>query len=259
MSFHRASAYAVNFGLDPDNVLRIGGWSAPANRWQLDMSGNQTIAGNLNATGGYVLSVNHLSVAGNGNGYCFWQDCTNYKISMGNAVENKYGPVTDYSVKNTMSNTAGRGWTWGTPGAVPIAAISTAGDMRIAGNLTVSTNIVSPNLSGAPTAATPVDGDDSNRVATTAWVKANVNAAVSVTVGTKVSKKVFATAGTWNGNLGGLAGADAKCQTEATSAGLSGTYRAILSSTAFHARRRTNYNWDMLTLVNGDPVTTFFA
>jgi hypothetical protein len=35
--------------LDSDNVLRIGGWSASANRWQLDMSGNGTYAGNVTA------------------------------------------------------------------------------------------------------------------------------------------------------------------------------------------------------------------
>jgi hypothetical protein len=40
MSFHRGGYYAVNFGLDSDNVMRIGGWSAGANLWQLDMSGN---------------------------------------------------------------------------------------------------------------------------------------------------------------------------------------------------------------------------
>jgi hypothetical protein len=40
MSFHKGGVYAVNFGLDSDSVLRIGGWSAPANLWQLDMSGN---------------------------------------------------------------------------------------------------------------------------------------------------------------------------------------------------------------------------
>jgi Chaperone of endosialidase len=51
MSFHRGGFYAVNFGLDPDNVLRIGGWSALANRWQLDMSGNMTIAGGFTANG----------------------------------------------------------------------------------------------------------------------------------------------------------------------------------------------------------------
>lgn len=48
-SFHRAGNYAVNMGLDADNVLRIGGWSASSNRWQLDMSGNMTVAGDLTA------------------------------------------------------------------------------------------------------------------------------------------------------------------------------------------------------------------
>lgn len=47
MSFHRGGQYAVNMGLDPDNVLRIGGWSAPANLWQLDMGGNQTLSGSI--------------------------------------------------------------------------------------------------------------------------------------------------------------------------------------------------------------------
>ena len=50
MSFHRGGYYAVNMGLDPDNVLRIGGWSASANRLQLDMSGNLTLAGVVDAT-----------------------------------------------------------------------------------------------------------------------------------------------------------------------------------------------------------------
>jgi hypothetical protein len=50
MSFHRAGSYAVNMGLDSDNVLRIGGWSAAANRLQLDMSGNLTVAGAMYGT-----------------------------------------------------------------------------------------------------------------------------------------------------------------------------------------------------------------
>jgi len=49
MSFHRSGQYAVNFGLDRDNVMRIGGWSASANRWELDMSGNNTVAGSFRA------------------------------------------------------------------------------------------------------------------------------------------------------------------------------------------------------------------
>ena len=49
MSFHRGGVYAINMGLDSDNVFRIGGWSAANNRLQMDMSGNLTMAGNVTA------------------------------------------------------------------------------------------------------------------------------------------------------------------------------------------------------------------
>jgi hypothetical protein len=49
MSFHRGGYYAVNFGLDSDNVIRIGGWSASTNRLQMDMSGNLTMSGDITA------------------------------------------------------------------------------------------------------------------------------------------------------------------------------------------------------------------
>jgi hypothetical protein len=63
MSFHRAGNYAVNFGLDADNVFRIGGWSASPNRLQLDMSGNLTVAATVNAPSGYVSSPNPLGTS----------------------------------------------------------------------------------------------------------------------------------------------------------------------------------------------------
>src|SRR5207248_2675590 len=44
-----------------------------------------------------------------------------------------------------------------------------------------------------------------------------------------VNKRVFVTSVMYDGNLGGLAGADAKCQARATAASLSGTYKAWLS------------------------------
>lgn len=47
---------------------------------------------------------------------------------------------------------------------------------------------------------------------------------------------IFVTSGSWNANLGGLAGADAKCQSAATAAGLGGTWKAILSSTTVDAK-----------------------
>ena len=63
MSFHRAGAYAINMGLDPDNVLRIGGWSAAANRFQMDGSGNLTMAGNVTAYSDARLKDNVATVA----------------------------------------------------------------------------------------------------------------------------------------------------------------------------------------------------
>lgn len=48
-SMHRPGSYGLNMGLDSDNVFRIGGWSASANRLQMDMSGNLTMAGNVTA------------------------------------------------------------------------------------------------------------------------------------------------------------------------------------------------------------------
>jgi hypothetical protein len=58
MSFHRSGNYAVNMGLDSDNVLRIGGWSASANRLQMDMSGNLTMAGTVTASSDIRLKDN---------------------------------------------------------------------------------------------------------------------------------------------------------------------------------------------------------
>jgi hypothetical protein len=58
MGFHRAGAYAINMGLDSDNVFRIGGWSAAANLLQMDMSGNLTMAGNVTANSDERLKEN---------------------------------------------------------------------------------------------------------------------------------------------------------------------------------------------------------
>jgi hypothetical protein len=49
------------------------------------------------------------------------------------------------------------------------------------------------------------------------------------------TKYVFLTRSTFSGNLGGLTGADQKCQAEATSASLSGTYKALISTSSVSA------------------------
>jgi len=51
MSFQRANQWAVNFGLDSDNVVRLGGWTDGTNtyRWTSDASGNFVARGNVSA------------------------------------------------------------------------------------------------------------------------------------------------------------------------------------------------------------------
>jgi hypothetical protein len=65
------------------------------------------------------------------------------------------------------------------------------------------------------------------------WYSAN-----SILAPTQIKKRVFVTSTTSNGNLGGIAGADAKCAAQATAAGLGGTFKAFISTGAIDAISR---------------------
>lgn len=74
MSFHRPGAYAVNLGLDTDNIFKLGGWSAGGVQNYWDFSGNAYATGSmrapifydLNDTGYYVdpANVSNLNYVG---------------------------------------------------------------------------------------------------------------------------------------------------------------------------------------------------
>jgi trimeric autotransporter adhesin len=88
-----------------------------------------------------ITSTNpfYYVTAGNGNGICFWNDCTNYKIHMGIGGEYNYGPVTGYSIKSNMNAIGWWGWTWWAPGIAPVASIEvTTGNMAIAGQMRIA-------------------------------------------------------------------------------------------------------------------------
>lgn len=127
--------------------------------YKLDISGATRISGDLIAakmvdasSSGYyldpasnsnlnTLDANYLDIrSGNGKGIRFWNS-NYYKIHMGNSSEYRYGPVTDYSIKNNMNNAANRGWTWGASGSTPIAAINTQGKLQIKSDFTSEGNI----------------------------------------------------------------------------------------------------------------------
>ncbi|MCB9983915.1 MAG: tail fiber domain-containing protein [Rhodospirillales bacterium] len=75
-----------------------------------------------------------------------------------------------------------------------------------------------------------------------------------------VDKRVFATSTTYTHgtSFGGVAGADTQCQTRADTAGIGGTWKAIISATgtSLQAINRMDYNWDRLVNMNGDVLAT---
>ena len=64
-------------------------------------------------------------------------------------------------------------------------------------------------------------------------------------------KIVFVSSAGYNGNLGGVAGADAKCQELATAAGLSGTFKAWLSDSTSSPSTSFTHNTKPYQLVDG--------
>jgi len=64
---------------------------------------------------------------------------------------------------------------------------------------------------------------------------------------------IFVTSNTYSGNLGGLSGADAKCQALADVADLSGTYVAVLSDSTTNAKDRFTVTAPIKN-TNGDTV-----
>lgn len=60
--------------------------------------------------------------------------------------------------------------------------------------------------------------------------------------------RAFMTSTTYTGNLGGLTGADAKCQARADAAGLGGTWKALVSTGSGNAKTRTTISGPVFNL-----------
>ncbi len=68
---------------------------------------------------------------------------------------------------------------------------------------------------------------------------------------------IFVTSATYNGaEIGGLAGADSKCQSAATATGYSGTWTALLGSSTISASSRIPFNWATLKRTDGTTVAS---
>ncbi|NCN07615.1 hypothetical protein GW933_02875 [Candidatus Falkowbacteria bacterium] len=147
--FIKGSSRNVTIGGDLYVNAVYGRSGTAENIWLGDSNDTIQVQGILNMNSGEIDNVNYIDIGASvGNGVRFWSS-DSYKVSMGNTAEYKYGSVTDYSIKNSMNNTATRGWTWGVNGLTPVASINTQGNMKLAGNLDISGSKVT-NL-GVPT------------------------------------------------------------------------------------------------------------
>jgi hypothetical protein len=70
---------------------------------------------------------------------------------------------------------------------------------------------------------------------------------------------VFVSSQFYDGNLGGLAGADSKCQSLASAAGLSGTFKAWLSDSSIPASSRLTHAAQPYVLTDGTLVANDWA
>lgn len=74
--------------------------------------------------------------------------------------------------------------------------------------------------------------------------------------------RIFITSSTYTGNLGGISGADSKCQTAAQNAGLLRTYKAIISDSSDEARDNLSLVGEVLNIDssgNQDTIVEFGA
>jgi hypothetical protein len=118
--------------------------SGASGTWGINVSGTANSETLATVTSRGNVATQYLNVpAGDGNGFCFWNDTTNYKISMGVGSLYQYGTVTDYSIKMQMdAGSTGRGFTWGRAGITPVAGInSTSGNFQTAGTIAAAGTI----------------------------------------------------------------------------------------------------------------------
>jgi hypothetical protein len=150
-----------------------------------------------------------------------------------------------------MASTGSVGTSEGEPSTTDLAESS--GSMS---STTASSTSSSPSSSSASTSATDVDDSDAE---TTSGLQCPQCATGFCTADDTCAWGVFVTSETYEGDLGGLSGADAECNLLAGNAGLVGTYMAWLSTPEQSVVNRMPGHTEPYVLVNGTLVAERFS
>ncbi len=144
-----------------------------------------------------------------------------------------------------------------TPILVSVGGASGNPKLKINGGLEVTSGTVgngdqiqlfmdTPVVTGQKNIASLILGDDS-----ASWW-------IGLADSTQISA-VFVSSATYGGDLGGILGANTKCQTLATAQGFSGTWTAILETSVSPMKSNLPWNWGQLRRLDGAAVATSWA
>jgi len=106
MTFHRPGYYAIKLGLDTDNNLKIGGWSAGTNAWLIWHSGNLTNLNQLSNGPGYISSLSFDGLTSKSEGTGIYQTSGSFRAPIF-IDSNNPAYYLDPSTTGTSLNCAG--------------------------------------------------------------------------------------------------------------------------------------------------------
>jgi hypothetical protein len=177
-----------------------------------------------------VVMGGDVRITGTGSGLVF-PDMSVQTTATGKGAQGEPGPANTLSIGTVTTGAPGSSAAASITGTAPAQTINLVIPQGLQGPAGPA-SLPSLNL----TACTAYDGSPSRIMISVAS-----DGTVSFKCPTAGPKFVFISSKAYNGNLGGLTGADGKCQSLANAAGLNGVYKAWLSdSTGSPASRLTH-------------------
>lgn len=143
--------------------------------------------------------------------------------------------------------------------AVNQAVIFTANSVGILYSWTFQNGSISSSQSSNPSVSWSAQGTYDVSLTLTDSNGCSSSSSGQVAITTPQDKIVFVTSTQYTGNLGGLAGADAACQTRANAAGLSGSFKAWLSNATESPSNRFTHSNGVYKMLNGTVIANNWA
>lgn len=231
------------------------------NNWAYGGASNGGMAGDMTAVSSSWVAAGLSTWCGTTYRlYCFENVSSGTDTTPNNLVI-PYAVQVTTSSRQTSSTVLVSGMSSGATQTLSVSATGGNPKFTVNGGAEVSSASVTNGDSLVFKMDAPATGNSSNKMTITAGGMTSYwRVWTGDTTGTLV-KRVFVVAGNLatSTNQGGVTGLDSLCQSKATTAGLTGTWKAIVSGTAEsdYAVNRIGYDWSTLRRVDGVDVTLY--